>query len=494
MKNKYRIFEDDEFNSATDDAEIQITPEVKQAAETVKDAIGENEYQNFIMKLTGLKSLPDKKTVANIDKKVTKILNLGLKDLKLEGEKLKIDYGVSYPVKELLPTQAQIGLLDSIGWLLFVDPEAAKNPLQGMARFINAESGNEEYILTANGKYILDGHHRWSQTYIMNPNAKIKAVNINFPETKNTISEMLKVIQMAIGAAYGGIYLKPADAPTDIFAIPSGESSLKMVSEILNGKYGFLEDVKTKDGKTGKRSNVKVFCKTVLEYLPDLSKESEDDSEDEVEENEGQNENFDFLIYEKVGQFQRVKRKISKYLAKNADLLREKNGKLTNIPRVIMPQPSDTRDKVGGDKKDINGIPAKFLKGLETGKVNFSQEDGILPKDSSLSQVSKPAPVNPSTPPNKSNESKKYIRTYEQFVGWKKTVESFGEVQKFEINGVELSQTGDEIYFQNIDQVVRFESPKMAETAFKWCKLHAEDGKSEKQIYQLTVDNLRKMN
>lgn len=379
---KYRtIFEDVDqeqvrSNVAQDDTNVSNS-DLRVAAKTVKDAIGDD-YQKFIMKLTGLEGLPSEKMVANVDTKVKTILNLGLKDLNVDGEKLSINYEANIEVTKLLPTQSEIGLIDSIGWLLFVQPELAANPLRGQAIFLN-DAGNEEYILTANGTYVLDGHHRWSQTYIMNPAAKVKCVDITFP-TKNP-AEMLKAIQMAIAAAYGGLYMKPASTETDIFRIPEGESSLKLLREIISGKYGCDE------GNGGKLENVNEFIKVVAKELGDkLNSQSQNSGE--AQKNNDKNE---------------LKVKVEKYLAKNADKLRKENGKQSNIPRVIMPQPANTRDKVKGPKEDIKGIPTKVLKSLEIGKVNFSDKDGILPKESQVSQVSQ------------DQKGRKHVQTYEQF-------------------------------------------------------------------------------
>ena len=112
------------------------------------------------------------KSVAEIDPKVTKVLSLGKQDMKIEDEVIPVNDAANLPVKNLFPTQAQIGLKDSIGFLAFILPENAKNALSGKADF------KGERILTANNKYILDGHHRWSQTYLMNPDATIPALDL----------------------------------------------------------------------------------------------------------------------------------------------------------------------------------------------------------------------------------------------------------------------------------------------------------------------------
>jgi len=84
----------------------------------------------------------------------------------------------------------------------------------------------------------------------------------------------------------------------------------------------------------------------------------------------------------------------------------------------------------------------------------------------------------------------KNVKRFEQY---SKTFENFGSVKKIEVNGVTISCVGDELYFRNLDQVVRFENEKLAESALNWCRLHAEDGKTERQILDLVERNLRNM-
>jgi len=84
----------------------------------------------------------------------------------------------------------------------------------------------------------------------------------------------------------------------------------------------------------------------------------------------------------------------------------------------------------------------------------------------------------------------KNIRRFSQYT---KSFESLRDVKKIEVNGVEISCAGDELYFKKLGKTVRFENPKLAESALNWCRLYAEDGKSEKYILDLVEKNLKKM-
>ena len=300
-------------------------------AKTLKDIIN-LPYSEFIQKLTGKNPPSEGKSVAEIDSKVTKVLSLGKEDMKIEDEVIPVNDAANLPVKNLFPTQAQIGLLDSIGFVAFILPENAKNALIN-----NKADFKGERILTANNKYILDGHHKWSQTYLMNPDATIPALNLTL-NVKDE-NEMLKIVQLAIAATYGSIAMKAANAATDIYddTIISkwnteykieGNSTLGLVKAVLEGKCG-IETV----GEGADIKNVEKFIEIIK-------------TEKGLENREA----------------------VEKYLAKNADLLKANNNKPEGAPpRSIMPQPGDTAKAVGKGKEKIAGIPADFVNKIKSG-------------------------------------------------------------------------------------------------------------------------------
>lgn len=331
--------------------------DLKTGANTIKEIIN-LPYEQFIQKLTG-KTPPTKGTeVAKIDPKVTKVLSLGKSDLQLQDEKVPTNDKANLPVKGLFPTQAQIGLLDSIGFLAFKMPENAKNALSGQAEF------QGERILTANGKYILDGHHRWSQTYLINPDAKIPALDLTL--NVKSEKEMLKVIQMAIASTYGAIAMKAANAATDIYNDDvitkwnaeykiEGDTALGLVKAVLDGKCGTLQD----DG--GDIKNVDKFIEVIKEAKGLENRED-----------------------------------VEKYLAKNADQLRRttKSASEGAPVRSIMPQPGDTAKALGkGGEPKIAGIPADFVNKLKSGELNYK----------------------PNFLANEKITQKRWVKTFEQF-------------------------------------------------------------------------------
>lgn len=258
-------------------------------------------YEQFVLKL---------KENAK-DPKVQKILNLGKEDGIPTDEAVQVQDNVSYSCKDLFPTQSQIGLADSLGWL-------AKNSPEGAAKLISGDTSafNENRILTANGKWVLDGHHRWSQVYLFNPDAKIPAVNLVIPGLDD--KQLLKVIQLAIVATYKDLHMKQADAETDIF------SDQKMPNDKIKEKLPNIMGQKMID-----------VCKKAWNLK----------SNEEV---------------------------IDK-ITKNAIELKSK--KPADAPeRKFMPQPSDTALDAGRSKDqttDYKGIPGEFINKFKSGELNF---------------------------------------------------------------------------------------------------------------------------
>ena len=141
------------------------------------------------------------KSIAS-DLKVQAILKAGLEDGDIEDEKITYGKG-KVAVKGLLPTQAEIGFDQSISNILTDKYGSLQSILDG-----NADVGGP--IVTYNGKYIIDGHHRWSQVYAANPNASMENLDI---KGKLPPTEILKIVHAAIAAKIGEV---PSDEPEGI--------------------------------------------------------------------------------------------------------------------------------------------------------------------------------------------------------------------------------------------------------------------------------------
>tara|TARA_Y100000034_G_C6859077_1_gene390764 strand:- start:289 stop:1281 length:993 start_codon:yes stop_codon:yes gene_type:complete len=121
------------------------------------------------------------------------------------------------PVAKLKPTQNEIDINKSLAYPLVKDP----------AQFIEKVSSNGPFtvvepIVTFNGEYIIDGHHRWSTVYACNKNASIEAINLTLEGLEPLVA--LKAVQMAIGLDKGSIPVQKVEG-TNLLDID--ENSLK---------------------------------------------------------------------------------------------------------------------------------------------------------------------------------------------------------------------------------------------------------------------------
>ena len=152
-------------------------------ASPIEKLLGADNYVAFVDKLGG-----------NIqDPKVQSVIAAGLKDR--DGDASDDVFGfedIPIPVVDLKPTQMEIDIDKSMAFPYVKNPKS----------FIAQVSSNGPFtlgsrIITFNGKYIIDGHHRWSGLYVCNKGASINATNLTISGL--TPEDVLKAVQMAIG-------------------------------------------------------------------------------------------------------------------------------------------------------------------------------------------------------------------------------------------------------------------------------------------------------
>jgi len=159
------------------------------------------DYEAFIEQLGDIAS----------DSKVKAVLIGGLYDGQIKDDKLGIK-DIITPISSLKPTQREIDLEASLKWI-------GKNP-GNVKDFLDNKTIGPEYfggneIVSANGKNIIDGHHRWSQVYFINPDAKLETVDLPI---LNPI-KALKNSQIAIAGMSGKLLIKKVDARKNIFTM-----------------------------------------------------------------------------------------------------------------------------------------------------------------------------------------------------------------------------------------------------------------------------------
>jgi hypothetical protein len=139
---------------------------------------------------------------------LTGLKNLASDEKALNFLKNSIDQGIGkedrFHVSEtrveasnLIPTQNEIDITKSLSYPM-VDAREVKNMLGG-----NPVKLGGADILIFNQKYIIDGHHRWSQTYVVNPKAKLLCINLQ--QSGMHPIDVLKATQMAVAATTASV-------------------------------------------------------------------------------------------------------------------------------------------------------------------------------------------------------------------------------------------------------------------------------------------------
>lgn len=104
---------------------------------------------------------------------------------------MKLKYSIKeIPAKNLIPSQSEIDIDKSLKHCL-TNPNNIDNDFNEPIVLANMP------LITFNGKYIIDGHHRWSEPAIINPNGKMLCFNY---DGHLTPIEMLKAVQGAIAS------------------------------------------------------------------------------------------------------------------------------------------------------------------------------------------------------------------------------------------------------------------------------------------------------
>jgi len=259
---------------------------------------------------------PDKKIKNLID-----LLNKGEKDGSLSDDKIGVtEFYIK--VKDLRPTQSEIDLLKSVGFILTSKAkEHGVNVKESLTNILidgRAKQFLKNKILLANKKYIIDGHHRWSQVFILNPDAEVPVINFDFKTQK--IEDILKYFQIATFATFKNIVTKTTGEKTNIFELS--------------------------------RSEIKKILDKILDDI----------SDDELEV---------FKEFFKIENEKELKSKTFLYLENNVLLFKNiYDDKVSKLPsRILMPQPTDSAKEKGIKEKDATDM---LKDKLSSGKIDLN--------------------------------------------------------------------------------------------------------------------------
>lgn len=105
---------------------------------------------------------------------------------------IDFDFSVkSIPAKALIPTQSEIDVKKSLEHPL-TSPDNIHNIMSSDKIVVN-----DTPIVTFRGNYVIDGHHRWSEVAMVNPDGKVMCYDYNADISP---IQMLKAVQGAIAA------------------------------------------------------------------------------------------------------------------------------------------------------------------------------------------------------------------------------------------------------------------------------------------------------
>lgn len=302
--------EEEKKQDTGDKENIKVDP----AAEKELKGILKANYPTFVQKLgdnisdpkfrQAIKSIADKAPIETTDK--------------------------SIPVKDLKPTQNEIDVDKSLKFPL-TNAQSAAVCLKGG----NVSIAGKNIVTGGGGKFIIDGHHRWSQLYCLNPEAKITAMDVT--NITDPIAG-LKATQLGIAGDIGKV-------PT---AKVEGSNLLKMGKDALIAYVvktitpEVVQVFVAKGVGKGKSAFSKIAAKTKpLQEAPD----------------------------------NQTKIAIAEYIWKNVEKMQQNNQPVSGAPgRNIMPQTDDAK----GWTDDAPNVPK--VSTIDLSKTPVKEEIARLKK------------------------------------------------------------------------------------------------------------------
>lgn len=153
----------------------------------LQQILGKN-YEQFVAELKD--NIQDSKFLA--------FLQAGLQDGQVKQDDIIQFSTSSVPCTKLSPTQNEIDIEKSLLYpLQKTDPQTLVGYFSG-----GTFAPGGKIVTCGGGKYIIDGHHRWSQLYCMNPNAQIEILDMTAFQNPEMA---LKIAQIAVAATTGVI-------------------------------------------------------------------------------------------------------------------------------------------------------------------------------------------------------------------------------------------------------------------------------------------------
>lgn len=209
---------------------------LSQYTEYILEKESKREYNNILNSMD-VKNNKGKVDTSKIEDKIKKhLFKLGVENNNIKGKKKKIK------VKDLAPGQNEI-FLDEIIEHLLKKEDFVKKALKGKIK--------DDDILMSDDKHIIDGHHRWVSSFILNPDCKLKCTRINLP-----LKKAIKIFNKLLREINAKNQNQSGNYKYDIFKLRelNREDLKNAINDIFkkndkNDVKKFLELVKEKSGE-----------------------------------------------------------------------------------------------------------------------------------------------------------------------------------------------------------------------------------------------------
>lgn len=197
-------------------SEVQPTGDVEQDFDNAMTALRDDNYEAFIADLNTLAS--DPKIAYLRDAIIDKFNSPDGLSVKFSGE-------VALPIRNIHPTQFEVDMEKSLQFPLRDKPEGIDNAFSGKPVKIK---GLPLVVAEVSGVYyIIDGHHRWSQVYCLNPDAEMIVRIIQSNELFDSADDVLKLVQMQLFIAKDGGELPQATVDSEYNLYTINETGFK---------------------------------------------------------------------------------------------------------------------------------------------------------------------------------------------------------------------------------------------------------------------------
>ena len=170
------------------------------------------------------------------DPKLHAFLAAGKKDGAPDDESITAS-PATIAAKSLSPTQSEIDLSNSVTW-------SFKNPDSIGAFYSGGAWQGGDPIITAGGKFIIDGHHRWSSAIIFNPEIQLNCINIDIDDAEMA----LKMTQAAIAVTKNDVPTQGVKEGMNIYKMGFA-AILASFAQMGGGAFLPMEAVKQLQGK-----------------------------------------------------------------------------------------------------------------------------------------------------------------------------------------------------------------------------------------------------